>query len=295
MTQKTKDKILSAIAKITHIDTHSVQFKDLGGLTNTNYKVRVHTTSYFVRVGNKYPDLFGTSTENDWQCTSIATSIGLSPKSFLHSPEDRIIISEFIDTKKREIDLCNPITSKRFLDLLRRLHSADIQFPQEFCPYTTIYMYAKHAMNNGVTLPSVLSDVVLPTINRLQNSHNPPITKKVPCHLDLHRENVLDDGQRFWLIDWEYAAMADPFFDLASIASTDNFTDGEMEQFIHTYLGRPPTEEELQHLFHMRILADARWSYFCYLHTKMTPSLESTYTNFAVDFLEQCVDRLQRL
>ena len=40
----------------------------------------------------------------------------------------------------------------------------------------------------------------------------------VPCHNDLLNANFLDDGERLRIVDWEYAGMGDPFFDLANFS-----------------------------------------------------------------------------
>jgi thiamine kinase len=40
------------------------------------------------------------------------------------------------------------------------------------------------------------------------------------CHHDIHAQNlVTDPAGRLWLVDWEYAGLGDPVFDLASCAS----------------------------------------------------------------------------
>lgn len=292
--KKTKEQILSAISKIANIDTHLIQFKELGGLTNTNYRVQIQDASYFVRIGTEYPEVFGTSTENDWHCTSLAAALTLSPKSLVHIPDERVIISEFIETQGPKTCLQNdPLTSYRVLQLLRKLHLSDIRFPNTFCPYKTIYRYASLASRENIPLPATFYQSIFPALQRLEKEYHTKSAKQVPCHLDLHRENVLYDGQRLWLIDWEYAAMADPVFDLACIASTDTFTDNQMDQFLHTYLERQPSADERMHFYFMRILADARWSLFCYLHTHFTPTLSSTYHAFAESFLYQCVDRMK--
>ncbi|HET8691283.1 MAG TPA: choline/ethanolamine kinase family protein [Steroidobacteraceae bacterium] len=40
--------------------------------------------------------------------------------------------------------------------------------------------------------------------------------RQVPCHHDLHRRNLLDDGRRLLVVDWEYAGPGDPAADLAA-------------------------------------------------------------------------------
>jgi thiamine kinase-like enzyme len=38
------------------------------------------------------------------------------------------------------------------------------------------------------------------------------------CHNDLLNANFIDDGERLVIVDWEYAGMGDPFFDLANFS-----------------------------------------------------------------------------
>ena len=42
-------------------------------------------------------------------------------------------------------------------------------------------------------------------------------------HHDVLPTNFMDDGQRLWLIDWEYGAFGTAMFDLASIAANNSF------------------------------------------------------------------------
>ncbi|HQR25283.1 MAG TPA: choline/ethanolamine kinase family protein, partial [Steroidobacteraceae bacterium] len=57
------------------------------------------------------------------------------------------------------------------------------------------------------------------------------------CHNDLHHLNVLDDGERLWLVDWEYGGLGDPIFDLASLACQHEFTAGQRLALLEAYAG----------------------------------------------------------
>ena len=48
-----------------------------------------------------------------------------------------------------------------------------------------------------------------------------------PCHNDLLNANFIDDGARIRIIDWEYAGMGDPFFDLGNFSINHELTDAE--------------------------------------------------------------------
>ena len=44
----------------------------------------------------------------------------------------------------------------------------------------------------------------------------------MPCHNDLLAANMIDDGDRLWLIDYEYSGNNDPCFELGNIWSEAN-------------------------------------------------------------------------
>jgi thiamine kinase len=56
------------------------------------------------------------------------------------------------------------------------------------------------------------------------------------CHNDVHHRNVIDDG-KLWLVDWEYAGVGDPYFDLASVCCYHTYSDAQRRQLLNDYLG----------------------------------------------------------
>ena len=63
-----------------------------------------------------------------------------------------------------------------------------------------------------------------------------------PCHNDLLNANFIDDGARIRIVDWEYAGMGDPFFDLGNFSINHELTPEEDEVLLAAYDGRsgPP-------------------------------------------------------
>jgi thiamine kinase-like enzyme len=57
------------------------------------------------------------------------------------------------------------------------------------------------------------------------------------CHNDLHHLNILDDGERLWLVDWEYGGCGDPLFDLASFLCQHQSTSEERQVLLSAYAG----------------------------------------------------------
>jgi thiamine kinase-like enzyme len=56
-------------------------------------------------------------------------------------------------------------------------------------------------------------------------------------HNDLLAANFLDDGQRLWLIDWDYAGFKSPLVDLANLSSNNGFDATRDDQLLARYFG----------------------------------------------------------
>lgn len=287
-----REKILQAFTEQMHVDTHDATITCMsGGMTNNNYKVTIDKTSYFVRCSCEKNSLLGISIEQEWICSSIASSHNLSPRAVFYDRKEAVLATEYIDSK-RVVDLHEPVTLRQFCCLMRKLHSLDEPFPARFCPFTSINTYMANALASDAYLPDDLFRIIIPAIDRIRRI-TPPCSKPVPCHLDLHSKNVLDDGQRLWLIDWEYAALSDPIFDLANVASVENYTDEEMKLLLSVYYDdRPLSQEEINHLYRMRILADIRWAVWSYLQERISP-LDEPFRSYGDTFLKEALKRIE--
>ncbi len=61
----------------------------------------------------------------------------------------------------------------------------------------------------------------------------------VPCNNDLLAANFIDDGQRVWLIDYEYSGNNDACFELGNTSTECNFTPEQTEAWTEAYFGTP--------------------------------------------------------
>ena len=56
-------------------------------------------------------------------------------------------------------------------------------------------------------------------------------------HNDLLAANFIDDGDRLWLVDWDYAGWSSPYFDLAGLAANNEFDSEREERLLRGYFG----------------------------------------------------------
>lgn len=61
------------------------------------------------------------------------------------------------------------------------------------------------------------------------------------CHNDLVHSNIIG-GETVRLIDWEYSAVGDPYFDLAIVVRHHQLEADRVEHFLSAYFGTPGKE-----------------------------------------------------
>ena len=79
-----------------------------------------------------------------------------------------------------------------------------------------------------------------------------PWEPQVSAHNDINPRNVLFDGERLWLVDWELAFRSDPFADLANVANNFAEVPDVDALVLEGWLGRPPDDDARRRLELMR-------------------------------------------
>lgn len=288
-----EEKILRVAKQLSSFDLENFSIKQLsGGLTNNNYKVTSGSIDYFFRSANSIYSPLGNSLDREWQITKSVSKSSIAPKVILYVPEEGVLVTDFIHSKSEKIDLHNPTYLHRFSRLISSLHKLEVEFPTEFDPFENLKDYLRSIHELNIILPEDFANLILPKILLIKRTlPNLYKTSKAPTHLDLHAGNLLDDGKKLWLIDWEYAAMADPFFDLATLASVENFSDFEMNEFLACYLENVPSKEQIEHFYAMRILADIRWGLWCYLQDKISP-IDEPFVKMGNEYFQHALERI---
>lgn len=126
-------------------------------------------------------------------------------------------------------DLGDPGKQARLARLLRRLHAA----PAAGKPFNLRDRIARYAESIGSAAASALAAEADEMLSRLEA----PGMRHCLCHNDLVCANVIE-GERLYLVDWEYAAVGDPFFDLATVVQHHELSDAAAAAFLRAYLGR---------------------------------------------------------
>ena len=183
-----------------------------GGLSNESFKVTDGDKAYVVRFGRDFP-FHHVFREREAMVAAAAARAGLAP-ALVHS-EPGVSVIDYIDGKTYEAeDVIGDIP--RIADLVRRFHEI---MPKEvsgpafmFWPFHMIRDYARTLEAAGSRMVGELPGY-LELAEELERAQMPlPI---IFGHNDLLPGNLIDDGQRLWLIDFEYGGFSTAMFDLA--------------------------------------------------------------------------------
>jgi thiamine kinase-like enzyme len=212
-----------------------------GGITNHNFKVTVGGDVLVLRVGGKDTELLGIDRAHEHEAAVAAARLGIGPEVLRFA--DGCLVTRFVTG---EIGRGDPAEVGA---LLRRLHGSPA-ISSRFDAFRVVEIYADTAVSRGVRLPAAY-DRAIEIARKIEVARGNP--SLVPCHNDLLAANFIDDGSRVWIVDWEYAGMGDPYFDLANYAVNNDLDETGKRALLKGYGGGDDRAMTL-----MRFMSDFR-------------------------------------
>jgi len=261
-----------------------------GGLSNESFLVRDRTGAYVARFGRDFP-FHHVSREREIMATRAAVEGSFAPELIYAEPG--IMVSRFIEGRTYAAeDVCD--NAARVADLIRRYHN---EMPHHvrgpgyiFWVFHVIRDYARTLEEGGSRMIPHLPGY-LALADEMEAAQAPlPI---IFGHHDLLPGNFVDDGERIWLIDFEYAGFGTPMFDLAGIASNAGFGDAETKELLARYFGRAPDRDIARSHAAMQcasLLREAMWSMVSELHLDVPGADYVAYTKENLDALAGVLD-----
>lgn len=262
----------------------------LGGLSNESWKVTDDAGTHVVRLGRDYP-FHHVDRGREVMVARAAHAAGFGPA--LRHAEPGLSVVEFLNARTwGPGDLrANPA---RVGDLLRRFHAempAHVSGPAFlFWPFHVIRDYARTLRaGDSPFLPDL--PALLSLSNELESAQVPlPL---VFGHHDLLPANFLDDGQRLWLIDYEYAGFGTALFDLAGAASNAGMAPDETDALLRAYFGETPAAPLRRAFDAMQctsLLREAMWAMVSALHLSAPGADYTAYARENLDRLAAALD-----
>jgi len=262
-----------------------------GGLSNEIWKVTDSQASHVVRFGRDYP-FHHVTRAREVMTARAAHAAGFGPAVEYAAPG--VMVCQFLNAKTLgAADLC--AAPDRVGTLLRRFHAemaghiAGTAFL--FWPFHVIRDYARTLADGGSAFAPALPEYLQLSM-RLEAAQIPmPI---VFGHHDLLPANFLDDGDKLWLIDYEYAGFGTAMFDLAGAVSNAGMSQAQTDALLFAYLGHAPDAAFLRAFDAMQcasLLREAMWAMVSQLHLN-APGVD--YASYARENLDKLAASLVR-
>ncbi len=206
-----------------------------GGITNQNFRVDVNGESFVLRIGGEKTELLGIDRRNEYAATQAAASIGLAPEVVYFIEPEGYLVTRFVAGHPLPPqELGRPENIRRVANALKEFHRL-AAIPASFSPFDIAQRYINTARQFSVRFPENFSWSLARILEIRAALSREPVTPR-PCHNDLLNENFIEDG-RVRILDWEYAGMGDPAFDLANLAVHHGFTDEQDHFLLECYHG----------------------------------------------------------
>jgi len=256
-----------------------------GGITNLNFRVEHGNEMFFVRLGEDIPE-HGVYRFNELAASRAAFACGISPE-VVHA-ESGAMVLHFIEGKTLvEEDLRDFSNLEKVLSLLKKYPR---EMPQHLPGSTLIFWVFQVIRGYAKTLREGKSRMI-PQLQNFLNI-NADLEKTVGTidlcfgHNDLLAGNFIDDGRRLWLIDWDYAGFNSPLFDLANLASNNEFPEILEQELLEMYFEQTISADLWKRYFAMKcasLLREAMWSMVSEIHS----TLDFDYVKYTTGNLER--------
>ena len=238
-----------------------------GGITNRNYLVAEGDRRLVVRLGQDIP-VHGILRFNEHAASRAAAAAGVSPEVLHAAPG--VLVIRYVEGRtlapadvRADRDRCVALVQRAHRDVARHLRGPALSFNV----FHILRDYGRTLVEGGSRIAARVPEL-LQAAEALEEAVGP--VTLVFGHNDLLAGNFIDDGQRLWLIDWDYAGFNTPLFDLGGLSANNGFDEDADTAMLEAYFERPASDRLRLRYRAMRcasLLREAMWSLVSEIHS----------------------------
>jgi aminoglycoside phosphotransferase (APT) family kinase protein len=237
-----------------------------GGITNHNFKVVTGGQAFVVRIGGTDTALLGIDRDVEHGASLNAAALCIGPEVVAFVEPEGYLVTRFAEGETGLVSVPGAAS------LLRRLHEGPT-IPGRFDSFRVVEAYAEI----GDPPPAFgAAKEIADRIEARRGAYAP-----TACHNDLLPANFVN-GERLWLVDWEYAGMGDPAFDLANFAVSNDLDEDGDRELLAAYGGG-----DLEIHVLMRFMSDFREA--------MWGVVQQAFSTLDFDFAGYAAEHFERL
>ncbi len=200
-----------------------------GGPANDSWLLRRGNERFVARFDQPLVKIFALDRRAERDVLHTVSDAGIGPQVIWSDPDKGVLVTSWIPGSTWSItDIRQPIKLRALAATLRQLHSLPPHGPA-FAPGKMAMAYARGA---GTSIALHLAEQAAREAEKLLSETGQPSL----CHNDLVHSNIIGE-ETVKLIDWEYSAVGDPYFDLAIVVRHHQLEKNLLEGFLTDYFG----------------------------------------------------------
>ena len=221
-----------------------------GGMSNYTYVVETRGKRYTYRVPGKYAEKFVDRVE-EWDNIQEVNKLSLNNATSYVEVISGEKLAEYVEgTILSETDVVS--YNDMSVKALKTIHNSNLRF-KDYNAFGRLADYERYCREMGFTHPKEYIEL-RGKLDQMRQAHAD--VPMVPCHCDYQPTNLVVSGDKLYVLDWEFAGMNDPFYDIACYG---NAGFDKALSLLEAYVGHKPTSQELRRLYYHRAFQCLQW------------------------------------
>ena len=245
-----EEYIVARVNALMHTQDAAIIKRLEGGMSNYTYVVETRGKRYTYRVPGKYAEKFVDRVE-EWDNIQEVNKLGLNNATSYVEVISGEKLAEYVEgiiMSETDVVSYNDMSVKA----LKQIHNSDIRF-KDYNAFGRLADYERYCREMGFTHPKEYIEL-RGKLDQMRQAHAD--VPMVPCHCDYQPTNLVVSGDKLYVLDWEFAGMNDPFYDIACYG---NAGFDKALSLLEAYVGHKPTSQELRRLYYHRAFQCLQW------------------------------------
>ncbi|RZO16295.1 MAG: LPS biosynthesis choline kinase [Candidatus Thioglobus sp.] len=277
---------LTSVPPFNQYDLKVLATERLGGLTNRNFLVQSPDGRFVLRLAGEGTEHY-IDRKREQKNAQIAADAGVNAEIVHFDSSSGTMVTRFIENAiTLDVDrFKDAAVLERTGRAFRYLHDSPEHFEGDFDLFEQIDQYLEVLTQLKAELPEGYA-TVQQSGEAVRNALSRHTLPSAPCHCDPMVENCIDDGNKVFVIDFEYAGNNDPMWDLGDLSVEGHFSAEQERILLSAYFGHHPDPFDVGRMIMYKAMCDLLWTLWGVVqHANQNP---------VDDFWAYAVERLQR-
>ena len=245
-----EEYIVARVNALMHTQDAVIVKRLEGGMSNYTYVVETRGKRYTYRVPGKYAEKFVDRVE-EWDNIQEVNKLSLNNATSYVEVISGEKLAEYVEgTILSETDVVS--YNDMSVKALKTIHNSNLRF-KDYNAFGRLADYERYCREMGFTHPKEYIEL-RGKLDQMRQAHAD--VPMVPCHCDYQPTNLVVSGDKLYVLDWEFAGMNDPFYDIACYG---NAGFDKALSLLEAYVGHKPTSQELRRLYYHRAFQCLQW------------------------------------